>query len=107
VQGTLPDAWGTNGAFPSLRLLTLNRNWQLTGSLPATWGNSSDSLQRLEVLTMHDCNLTGTLPPSWAANMVLLSVVDLSNNWLSGSAPPATQLHDLLAMPPSASSGIG
>lgn len=84
LQGTLPNSWADNGAFPALRALYLNRNWRLSGPLPADWGSKTSSLNKLEVLALQGCNLTGTLPVSWSSNMPLLSVLDLNYNYLSG-----------------------
>ncbi|CAL8462229.1 g1760 [Coccomyxa elongata] len=91
ISGTLPSAWSDNGAFPALRALYLNRNWQLSGTLPASWGSQTSSLHKLEVLTAQGCNLTGPLPVEWASNLPLLSILDLNYNALSGTLPPEWQ----------------
>ncbi|BDA46092.1 probable leucine-rich repeat receptor-like serine/threonine-protein [Coccomyxa sp. Obi] len=88
ISGTLPSAWSDNGAFPALRALYLNRNYQLSGTLPASWGSQASSLHKLEVLTALGCNLTGPLPAQWASNLPLLSILDLNYNALSGTLPP-------------------
>jgi hypothetical protein len=64
--GTLPEAWGSNGAFPQLRVLAAKGN-ALQGPLPGSWGNSTAALPSLTILNLDANQLWGALPPSWAA----------------------------------------
>ena len=52
MQGTLPETWSASGAFPALRLLSLDLNWRLTGPLTKTWGTNGSGMRKLEVLTL-------------------------------------------------------
>lgn len=58
LSGTLPDSWGTAGAFPSLGDVYLHRN-KLGGTLPAAWA-APGSLPNLRWLSVFDNQLTGT-----------------------------------------------
>ncbi|BDA50369.1 probable leucine-rich repeat receptor-like protein kinase PEPR2 [Coccomyxa sp. Obi] len=91
IQGTLPGSWSADGAFPSLRLLALDLNWQLTGPLTQTWGTAGSSMRRLEVLTLGRCNLTGTMPTDWVDSMPILSIVDINYNRIKGTIPQVLQ----------------
>lgn len=51
-QGTLPDEWGRDGAFPALRLMAFDLNWRVTGPMPEVWGSSPGSMRKLEVITV-------------------------------------------------------
>ena len=63
--GSLPEAWGANGAFPQLRVLAAKNN-ALQGELPGNWGNSSTALPSLTILNLDGNQLWGGLPASWA-----------------------------------------
>ena len=70
--GNLPAAWGTMGAFESLKELNLNNN-SLSGTLPAQWGDTSNgavlvSLQSLDVSTN---SLSGALPATWGSGFAV------------------------------------
>lgn len=51
-QGTLPDEWGRDGAFPALRLMSFDLNWRVTGPMPEVWGSNPGSMRKLEVITV-------------------------------------------------------
>ena len=90
LQGSLPDSWGQNGAFPALRDLFLSFNGGLSGTVPASWGADGSSMALLQRVQITNCNLSGPLPAAWWTRMSSLRVLDLSSNFLSGvsRAPP-------------------
>ncbi|KAI7838603.1 hypothetical protein COHA_007611 [Chlorella ohadii] len=83
LSGTLPAEWGGPGALPALSLLALGFN-RLTGELPAQL-----ALPSLLILRLHNNQLTGTLPPPWGTNssMPHLRVASLQGNKLSAPLP--------------------
>ncbi|CAF2288358.1 unnamed protein product [Brassica napus] len=75
-----------------LRHLDLNQNNFISSSLPSEFGN----LNRLDVLSILDLSqntLTGSFPP--IRSLVKLSVLDLSNNHFSGTLSPNSSLFEL------------
>ena len=72
VAGSLPESWGSPGAFPQLRVLAM-RNSSLQGPLPQSWGNSSRAMPSLTILTMDSNKLSGSLPASWSQGFSSLS----------------------------------
>lgn len=72
VAGSLPESWGSPGAFPQLRVLAM-RNSSLQGPLPQAWGNSSKAMPSLTILTMDSNKLSGSLPASWSQGFSSLS----------------------------------
>ena len=60
LTGTLPAAWGAEGAFPALDCLGLFAD-HLNGTLPAAWG-SNMSFPSLRSLQLGPTRLTGSLP---------------------------------------------
>uniref|UniRef100_A0A1D2A5N4 Protein kinase domain-containing protein n=2 Tax=Auxenochlorella protothecoides TaxID=3075 RepID=A0A1D2A5N4_AUXPR len=88
--GTVPESWGAEGALPNLQLLRLDSN-ALTGSLPA-WNASS--LPALLVLRLFDNRLEGTLPIS-LGDMSQVQILSLQNNRLTGTVPSSWQFAGL------------
>lgn len=70
LTGSLPEAFGSPGAFTALRELTLSDN-PLSGSLPAAWGNHSEALPALHLLNLSNTGLAGPLP-DWGAGLQAL-----------------------------------
>ena len=68
LTGTVPAAWGRNGAFPSIVRLQLGSTG-LAGSLPAEWGSES-GFQQLTHLPIANCSITGTLCARLAALLI-------------------------------------
>lgn len=74
--GTLPDSWGSAGAFPSLVTLTVF-DMPLTGTLPASWaGNASFPALESLGLGVSDPNaatgcLSGPMPAEWGSSDAL------------------------------------
>ena len=68
--GSLPEAWGSAGAFPLLRVLAM-KNSSLQGPLPQSWGSSG--MRSLTILTMDSNRLSGSLPPGWSQGFSSLS----------------------------------
>ncbi|GAB4821548.1 hypothetical protein N2152v2_008594 [Parachlorella kessleri] len=114
LSGTLPAAWGSPGAFPSLLELVIGdgnivgnlpeewsgpgfpllqllsiENVGLTGTLPPQWLAAPEAFPNLRRLTLGDCGLSGTLPASWGdeGHLSRLQVLDLRLNNLSGPVP--------------------
>ena len=76
--------WGVDGAFPELEELTLDLNPNLGAfaSLPDAWGTGG-GLPSLRLLSMRSCNLSGTLPDTWAAQLNLTAIL-LDSNTIAG-----------------------
>lgn len=70
--GGLPEAWGSAGAFPLLRVLAI-KNSSLAGPLPDAWGNSTKAMPSLTILTLDSNALSHSLPASWAQGFPSLS----------------------------------
>ncbi len=60
----LPDAWATNGSFPTLQAVNFSTA-QLRGPLPDTWGQGA-AFWQLRLLNLSQIDLSGTLPAAWA-----------------------------------------
>ncbi|XP_047257372.1 receptor-like protein 9DC3 [Capsicum annuum] len=106
LHGILPES---NFHLPSLKVLNLIGNDQLSGYFPKTKWNSSASLAKLnldgvnfsgellpdslgyatplQILSLSSCNLTGPIPKSlW--NLTRIETLDLGNNHLDGPTFP-------------------
>lgn len=90
ATGTLPSAWGTEGHFPALMLLSLSLT-NLTGSLPPSWGGQG-AFPTLEVLDIGFgadgiSHLSGTLPYEWgnAAAFQQVKTLAIANCNITGS----------------------
>eukprot|EP00887_Chlorella_sp_A99_P005875 scaffold1.g5875.t1 len=86
VGGTLPGAWLSESAFPSLQTLVLS-DLGLRGTLPE-WGGAG-ALPTLRELHLQTNNLTGSIPPSWAQLPSLQRVYLQPGNPGLCAAPPA------------------
>ncbi|KAL4856757.1 putative sphingolipid transporter spinster 2 [Chlorella vulgaris] len=124
LTGSLPSEWGSpDGLLSHLRLLDVSRN-AITGSIPHAWSwLRSDGRPSLQHLSLDKNQLVGTLPP-WLpvafphlkANFIIasqqpggtypqrlddassvagLKLLDLSDNPLKGTLPPAHFHHGL------------
>ena len=82
LNGTLPAAWGTVGAWPFFQELYLGSN-ALTGTLPNSWSNWGSSIQQVYLLQNR---ISGTLPPSWQS-WQSVRYVSLTNCSLTGTIP--------------------
>lgn len=60
-------------AFPSLRLLSLNKNFRITGPLPSSWGGTSTSMRKLEVRLLR--------LPTATALVLLPTSTSFSRDW--------------------------
>ena len=56
--GTLPESWGDEGSFPTLRVLIVQSGTKMSGSLPPGWG-SPTAWQQLQYLYVVDCSVAG------------------------------------------------
>ena len=87
--GTLPDSWGSPGAFPKLSYLGLY-DLPLTGPLPAAW-SGNDCLPSLGTLYLGGnspgvSKLGGTLPSEWGSltAFVKLQSITIANCSITG-----------------------
>lgn len=87
--GSLPLAWATPGALPSLSYLRLAFN-KLSGSLPPAWG-APGALPALAALYLNDNALSGGLPAEWGSQgglqvlqMMFLGANNLTGGWQQG-----------------------
>ena len=60
MTGSLPEAWGADGAFPALQYLALGWN-HLTGTLPASFFGTSPFKNVTEIYLAYN-ELVGSLP---------------------------------------------
>lgn len=56
--GTLPESWGDEGSFPTLRVLTFQSGTKMSGTLAPSWGSPA-AWQQLQYLYATDCSITG------------------------------------------------
>ena len=88
--GTLPDSWGSQGAFPNLSYLGLY-DLPLTGQLPAAW-SGNNSFPSLSTLYLGGnspgvSKLAGTLPAEWGSPTAFtqLESLTIANCSISGA----------------------
>ena len=80
IKGPIPETWTSSGSFPYLTTLQLQENL-LTGSLPALIPGGDSIIS----LNLSVNAFTGFLPEGW--NSKNISVIDLSDNQISGPLP--------------------
>ncbi len=71
----LPDAWATNGSFPTLQAVNFS-SAQLRGPLPDAWAQGS-AFPQLRLLNLSKTELSGTLPAAWAQTGAFSQLVEL------------------------------
>ncbi len=71
----LPDAWATNGSFPTLQAVNFSTA-QLRGPLPDTWAQNA-AFPQLRLLNLSETELSGTLPAAWAQTGAFSQLVEL------------------------------
>lgn len=71
---SLPEKWGTKGAFAALATLDISHN-QLEGALPSSWGGA-EAFSQLQQLFMQHNRVTGRVPASWSAEGALVNMVN-------------------------------
>lgn len=93
VSGTLPDSWARQGAFLKLKRLTLYNNSH-SGKLPDSWARHG-AFPQLQNLSLANNKFAEELPATWAgsASFKELCFLGLSGNSLSGSLPEAWGMH--------------
>jgi hypothetical protein len=84
LRGTLPAAWGVDGAFTELKRLDMSSN-SLGGSLPAAWANPA-AMPDVRYLNISYNAVSGAVPAQWlqAAAFPALMSLDLASNNLTG-----------------------
>ena len=90
--GSLPDAWASDGAFPSLSNLALF-GMPLTGTLPSSWG-ASVAVPSLAQLQIGLNSLSGVLPAGWgsAASFQKLQQLSIFDTNISGEHACLSQM---------------
>ena len=99
LQGGLPGEWGYSRSVPALHKLDLSSNYQVSESIPEAWG-SGIGLQNLTELHLRSCNLMGSLPTSWATKLPNLSILDITDNNMSGMQQSPCLCIDKRSAPP-------
>ena len=98
VTGTLPAAWGGDGAFSAMTVLELDIT-SMTGSLPSAWGGNHSFPALSDLLLTNDkdivSKLSGTLPESWAnpAAFPQLVTFGIGNCSINGMCSSVHALH--------------
>jgi len=98
VTGTLPAAWGGDGAFPAMTVLEIDIT-SMTGSLPSAWGGNHSFPALSDLLLTNDVaqvsKLSGTLPESWAnpAAFPQLVTLGIGNCSINGMCSSVHALH--------------
>ena len=98
VTGTLPAAWGGDGAFPAMTVLEIDIT-SMTGSLPSAWGGNHSFPALSDLLLTNDVaqvsKLSGTLPESWAnpAAFPQLVTLGIGNCNINGMCSSVHALH--------------
>lgn len=75
--------------WPSLSLIQLYANPNMTGSLPASVGKCT----KLTSVWFYECNFTGNIPESWGNLPTTCNQLRIQDNKLSGVVPAAVQAH--------------
>lgn len=75
--------------WPSLALIQLYGNPNMTGSLPTSVGKCT----KLTSVWFYECNFTGNIPESWSNLPSTCKQLRIQDNKLSGVVPAAVQAH--------------
>lgn len=75
--------------WPSLSLIQLYANPNMTGTLPASVGKCT----KLTSVWFYECNFTGNIPESWGNLPTTCIQLRIQDNKLSGVVPAAVQAH--------------
>ena len=75
--------------WPSLKLIQMYSNPNLTGALPASVGKCT----KLTSVWFYECNFTGNVPESWSGFPATMKQLRIQDNKLSGTVPDAVKAH--------------